>query len=123
MGWVITFIYLILTVVMLGGAVYFMHLYRLARKGTLPLNPIAGIRTSAVTTSEDTWRKTHQRYAGIFLVGVIGFAISGVFLILALLSVVPEYLVGWAVLGCIVIVWVLSVAFGIVASRYARSLK
>lgn len=47
--------------------VVFAGVYRDAKNGTLPLQNSVGIKTRAVMSSEDTWRRIHKRYAPLFL--------------------------------------------------------
>lgn len=47
--------------------VVFAGVYRDAKNGTLPLQNSVGIKTRAVMSSEDTWRRIHKQYAPLFL--------------------------------------------------------
>ncbi|WP_083940801.1 SdpI family protein [Schaalia vaccimaxillae] len=103
-------------------AVFFLFLFKKAVTRTLPLNQIIGLRTRNTMFSGDVWSSVHRRYAWIFLISSIGFIVSG----LALIAICAFPTSFWYLIkmfyGSLGIIFILIVAGGIKADKYARSI-
>lgn len=69
----------VISVAMVG---VFAWVYRAAQSGTLPFQNSIGIKTRWVMSSEVMWTRIHQKYAWIFLVDAIAFAVLGLTIII-----------------------------------------
>lgn len=67
-----------ISALMFVSAALFFWLYARAKKGTLPLNSVAGFRTDATMASEEVWRYVHQKYASSIAIAGLGLLCLGV---------------------------------------------